>query len=567
MRRLLTLLIALCLCYSVAVAGPYKNVASQKVYVFATDEDGDSAAGDAGNITANISKDGAATNPTDDTNPTDLGEGIYVFSLTQAETNCDSFCLIPSSTTVGVKLHPVTCYTTPGDSSGLSVDMVAISDDTTAADNLEAILDGTGNVGLTLEWIVIDNDSGVGLSITGSTDGVNFIGEAGPGFSAVATGGNNNGMTLAGFGSGEGLSVSGGLTGEGIEAKGGGTSGSGILAWAQSGNHQGLELIGNGTGAGMKATGGATGSGIRAEAVGSSAAIFVSYGGNGSGLYLLGNGSGDGLKAVGGGTGDGIEAQGGATSGHGFYARAWDGTSHGIYGLGGGGGAGMTLEGEGAGHGFSTTGGTTGHGSYHLGGATSGDGFYAAGQTLGHGMTLVGTGALRYDLNADVHGTLDLVTDITTKTGYSLADGSVVAATFAANAITDAAVANDVQVDALTIETVDASTYIESRTLPTVDYYASGDDLALLQATTIATLANQTSFTLTAGSADDGAYKNHLAILVDGTTAAQKSTRQITAYIGATKTVTLASGPDFTIEPGDIVRILVTRDTVVEVGP
>ena len=79
----------------------------------------------------------------------------------------------------------------------------------------------------------------------------------------------------------------------------------------------------------------------------------------------------------------------------------------------------------------------------------------------------------------------------------------------------------------------------------------------LLQRTTIATLASQTSFTLTAGSADDNAYNGCILIVQDASTAAQKCVAIIKDYTGATKTVTLLVDPGvFTIATTDIATIV-----------
>jgi hypothetical protein len=75
--------------------------------------------------------------------------------------------------------------------------------------------------------------------------------------------------------------------------------------------------------------------------------------------------------------------------------------------------------------------------------------------------------------------------------------------------------------------------------------------------TTIATLTSQTEFTLTAGSSDDNAYNNALIIITDATTAEQKAVGLVLDYVGATKTITLASDPAiFTIAAGDKVGII-----------
>ncbi len=76
----------------------FKNVASQKIAVFAWDNAaGSEKTGDAVNITAQISIDGAATAATNDINPTELdaadAPGIYLFDMIQAETNGDLIIL------------------------------------------------------------------------------------------------------------------------------------------------------------------------------------------------------------------------------------------------------------------------------------------------------------------------------------------------------------------------------------------------------------------------------------------------------------------------------------------
>lgn len=94
----------------------FKNVDSQKVAVFAWDNANSTAkTGDAGNITSQISIDGAATAATNDTNPTELdatdAPGIYIFDMTQAETNGDLIVITPVSSTSDIVLRPVIVYT------------------------------------------------------------------------------------------------------------------------------------------------------------------------------------------------------------------------------------------------------------------------------------------------------------------------------------------------------------------------------------------------------------------------------------------------------------------------
>jgi len=85
---------------------------------------------------------------------------------------------------------------------------------------------------------------------------------------------------------------------------------------------------------------------------------------------------------------------------------------------------------------------------------------------------------------------------------------------------------------------------------------AGGNPPQLLQDTTIATLASQTSFTLTAGSADDDAYNGAIAVLTDQSTAVQKSFATISDYVGSTRTVTLAAPAAFTVAAGDQIEIM-----------
>jgi hypothetical protein len=122
----------------------FKNVASQKLAVFAWDTTADTEkTGDAANITGRLSKDGAAMPATNDVNPTELdatnAPGVYVFDMTQAETNADLLVLFAKSSTANIKIEPVISYTVAvGLGNRVSVDATSISGSTTAADNVEA---------------------------------------------------------------------------------------------------------------------------------------------------------------------------------------------------------------------------------------------------------------------------------------------------------------------------------------------------------------------------------------------------------------------------------------------
>jgi hypothetical protein len=73
--------------------------------------------------------------------------------------------------------------------------------------------------------------------------------------------------------------------------------------------------------------------------------------------------------------------------------------------------------------------------------------------------------------------------------------------------------------------------------------------------TTIATLASQTSFTLTAGPAEDNALNGCVVFIHDVASAVQGGFAVVSAYTGATKTVTLAAGTTFTVAATDNIAI------------
>ena len=94
----------------------YKNVASQKLAVYLYNAlTGTPVTGDAANITAQISLDGGACAATNDTNPTEIDAtdqpGLYLFDLTQAETNANLITVAAvSATSTAYKIDPVAIY-------------------------------------------------------------------------------------------------------------------------------------------------------------------------------------------------------------------------------------------------------------------------------------------------------------------------------------------------------------------------------------------------------------------------------------------------------------------------
>lgn len=83
--------------------------------------------------------------------------------------------------------------------------------------------------------------------------------------------------------------------------------------------------------------------------------------------------------------------------------------------------------------------------------------------------------------------------------------------------------------------------------------------------TTIATLASQTSFTLTTGPAEDNALNGCIAYIHDVASAVQCGMATVLAYTGSTLTVTLAAGTTFTVAATDNIMFF-PRSNVHTVG-
>ena len=98
----------------------YKAVAG-KIPVFAWNKNtGLPVTGDAANITATLSKDGAAAGATSDTNPTEIAGGVYVFDVDTSETNAELVVVIPVSSTANVVLNPASERTQPGSAAAMT---------------------------------------------------------------------------------------------------------------------------------------------------------------------------------------------------------------------------------------------------------------------------------------------------------------------------------------------------------------------------------------------------------------------------------------------------------------
>ena len=178
-----------------------RNVAGQRWVVFAFNRTNNQPlTGDAANITANLRIDGGAANAVDDVNPTELEDGFYYFDLTQVETNGDNIVIAPASSTADIQVIgcPPALYTRPqnfpdlniatdgdldgnlngnvlgsvGSVSGVpNVNVIQISDDAVAAQNMEAFFDGTGYAGtnnvIPSVTTVTGNVNGSVASVTG----------------------------------------------------------------------------------------------------------------------------------------------------------------------------------------------------------------------------------------------------------------------------------------------------------------------------------------------------------------------------------------------------------------
>jgi len=97
--------------------------------------DGQPITGDALNITADMRIDGAAANAIDDTNPTELGNGYYIFDITSAESNGDNLLIDPVSATGSVQVigAPGTVWTRPPNFETLAITAGAIDNVTLCA--------------------------------------------------------------------------------------------------------------------------------------------------------------------------------------------------------------------------------------------------------------------------------------------------------------------------------------------------------------------------------------------------------------------------------------------------
>jgi len=113
----------------------FKNVASQKFYVYAYDTATNAPkTGDSGNITAYIAKDFGSVTALTDTGASEIdntnAKGFYVFDATQAETNADVILVSGKSSTSGVVVlgAPACVFTFPNKFTTLVIDSAGLAD-------------------------------------------------------------------------------------------------------------------------------------------------------------------------------------------------------------------------------------------------------------------------------------------------------------------------------------------------------------------------------------------------------------------------------------------------------
>lgn len=197
-----------------------KNTAGKWIVFAFQDEGGtnpgEPVTGDAANITANVRIDGGAANAVDDTNPTELEDGYYVFDLTAAEANGDLLLIAPQSSTANVNVIgvPGAVWTTPANFNALGIASdgdISGNVDGAVASVTGAVGSVTGNVGGNVVGSVASVTGNVGGNVTGSVgsiSGVSFPGNFGDLAITATTGqvtvGTNNDKT--------GYSISGTLT-------------------------------------------------------------------------------------------------------------------------------------------------------------------------------------------------------------------------------------------------------------------------------------------------------------------------------------------------------------------
>ena len=193
----------------------------------------------------------------------------------------------------------VTCNTYFVNCTNVSVDR--ISDDETAAGNLEAMLDGTG-ASLRLTRLHIENASGQSAVL-------------------ISGGADSHAVEIYSLGDGHCVYALADESGSGIYAAGGTSSGSGFYGTTQSSSA---------ADAGFYARGIGTSSGIYGESTGAGHGAWLESEGNGHGILACSDGTGNGAKFMAGTTGHGVYVLGGTLGGDGVHFAAQGGNADGM---------------------------------------------------------------------------------------------------------------------------------------------------------------------------------------------------------------------------------------------
>ena len=124
---------------------PKKNVAFRVIFPI-LDADGDLVTAATG-LDSEVSKDqGTFVDCANEAIEIATASGMYYLDLTATEMNADCVTIIVKTSTSGAKTTPIVMY--PEEAGDIRTDTTMISGDAVAADNLEALLDGTGGVTL-----------------------------------------------------------------------------------------------------------------------------------------------------------------------------------------------------------------------------------------------------------------------------------------------------------------------------------------------------------------------------------------------------------------------------------
>lgn len=167
---------------------PRKNTAFRATFPI-YDADGDLVTGATG-LDSEVSKDGGTfADATSEATELATSSGVYYLDLTADEMNADTVAIIVKTSSSGAKTTVLVLY--PEEAGDVRADMVAISGDSAAADNLEAAADGTGyNLGG--GSVVAASVTGAVGSVTGAvgsvTGAVGSVGAGGITAASIATG-------------------------------------------------------------------------------------------------------------------------------------------------------------------------------------------------------------------------------------------------------------------------------------------------------------------------------------------------------------------------------------------